>query len=368
MKAFGKSTFPVFLAIACLIGVQNAQAQDILDQVEDVMPTIGQKVPQSVRDMYREGLKYLSKKQKEDGSWPTSSGFGSETAGVSAICTLAFLSAGEDPNFGQYAPQIRRGLRHIILAQHPKSGLFKGNTYDYGFALLLLAEAYGAVDDQLLWAGYEDSSKKRTIAEALELAVRAAIIPEKTERLIHKTWYSTGSSPAQGIPDTSVAGSILVGLLAARNAGIKVPDDTIDKAIAYFEYMTNEDGTVGYMTSPASAYGNSIARSAITTLVLAIGKRKDSKAYTACRDYIVDNLEMDYDTHVYYGRYYMAQALFQSDYDAWQKWNRMIITKTLADQNDDGSLGKCEYGSNYSTGISLLSLALNFRILPVYER
>jgi hypothetical protein len=358
------------LAILLLLGMAlvPCYGQDVLEQAEDVMPTIGQKVPPAVRDMYRKGLQYLSEKQKEDGSWPTSSGFGSETAGVSAICTLAFLSAGEDPNFGRYAPQIRRGLRHIIQAQHPKSGLFEGNTYDYGFALLLLAEAYGAVDDTMLWAGYPESKKKRSIAEALELAVRAAIIPEKTERLISKTWYSTGSSPAQGIPDTSVAGSILVGLLAARNAGIEVPDDTIDKAIAYFEFMTNEDGTVGYMTNPASAYGNSIARSAICTLVLAMGKRKESPKYKACRDFIVDNIEGDYDTHIYYGRYYMAQALFQSDYDAWKKWNRMIITKTQNDQNDDGSLGKCQYGSNYSTGISLLSLALNFRILPVYER
>lgn len=355
-----------FLTI--LVGLISFSGLAAQDGVEELGPTIGQRVPQEVRAMYRKGLKYLSEKQKEDGSWPTKSGFGSDTAGVSAICTLAFLSSGEDPNFGRYASQIRRGVRHIIEAQHPKSGLFKGNTYDYGFALLLLAEAYGAVDDQLLWAGVKDTSRKRTIGEALELAVRAAIVPKERERLIHKSWYSTGSSPGEGVPDTSVAGSVLVGLLAARNAGIEVPDDTIDKAIAYFEFMTNDDGTVGYMTNPASAYGNSMARSSITTLVLAIGKRKDSKAYTACRDYIVDNLELDYETHIYYGRYYMAQALFQSDYEAWKKWNRMIIIKTRNDQNEDGSLGKSTYGSNYSTGISLLSLALNFRILPVYER
>lgn len=362
-----------WLAILIVIGMaftgpSLASAQGTLEQAEETIPTVGTKVPPQVRALYRKGLKYLADKQKEDGSWPTSSGFGSETAGVCAICTLAFLSAGEDPNFGRYAPQIRRGVRHIIIAQHPKSGLFKGNTYDYGFAMLLLAEAYGAVDDNLLWSGVKDSSKKRTIGEALELAVRAAIVPEKRERLIHKSWYSTGSSPAQGVPDTSVAGSVLMGLLAARNAGIEVPDATIDKAVAYFEFMTNDDGTVGYMTNPASAYGNSMARSAITTLVLAIGKRKNSESYLACRDYIVDNLEQDYDTHVYYGRYYMAQALFQSDYDSWKKWNRMLITKTTDDQNEDGSLGKSSYGQNYSTGISLLSLALNFRILPVYER
>lgn len=340
-----------------------SHAQEAVQGIE----TIGQKVPPEVRTIYRNGLQYLADKQKKDGSWPTSSGFGSETAGVAAICTMAFLSSGEDPNFGRYATQIRRGVRHIILAQNPKSGMFKGNTYDYGFALLLLAEAYGAVDDELLWGDYKGRNK-RTIGEALELAVRAAIVSRKKKKLVHKHWFSTGSSAAAGIPDTSVAGSVMIGLLAARNAGISVPDHTIELAVDYFEFMTNKDGSVGYMTHPASAYGNSMARSSITTLCLGIAKRKDSKAYKAARDYIVDNIELEYDTHLFYGRYYMAQALFQSDYESWKKWNELTIRRTRNIQNEDGSLGKSAYGSNYSTGISLLGLALNFRILPIYER
>lgn len=330
--------------------------------------TIGQAVPAEVETMYRKGLQFLADSQKADGTWPTSSGFGSDTAGVTAICTMAFLSSGEDPNFGKYASPIRRGLRSIIRSQSRRTGLFKGNTYDYGFAMLALAEAYGAVDEELLWAGANDDPRRRTIGDALELCVRAGIVPSKTNGLIHRAWYSTGSDPSSGIPDTSVAGSILVGMLAARNAGIAVPDDTVDKAVEYFEFMTNKDGTVGYMSSPASAYGNSMARSSIGTLVLAMAKRKDSKAYAATRDYIVDNLELEYDTHIYYGRYYMAQALFQSDYDAWKKWNRILIERSQDEQNDDGSIGNSTYGKSYATGISLLSLALNFRFLPVYER
>ena len=340
----------------------------IQDDVDSAFnPTIGKGVPQKVESVYRKGLAFLASKQEKDGSWPTSSGFGSETAGVSSICTMAFLSSGEDPNFGRYATQIRRGVRHVILAQNAKSGMFKGNAYDFGFSMLLLAEAYGAVDDEMLWAGYR-GKKGRTVGEALELAVKAATLPKKTKQLVHKNWFSTGSSPAQGIPDTSVAGSILVGLLAARNAGISVPDHTIDTAVDYFETMTNKDGTVGYMGHAANNYGNSMARSSIATLVLAIAKRKDTKTYKQCRDLIVKRQGEDYDTHVLYGRYYIAQALFQSDYKAWQKWNLPMIDTVQSSQNDDGSIGTSPYGPNYSTGISLLSLALNFRILPIYER
>ncbi len=37
-----------------------------------------------------------------------------------------------------------------------------------------------------------------------------------------------------------------MGLLAARNAGIEVPDESIDKAIAYFTTMTGPTGIVAY--------------------------------------------------------------------------------------------------------------------------
>ncbi len=351
----------VFLAICFLTSAANAQ-------FDDGLPAFGTAVPNEVESIYQKGLDYLAKRQKGDGGWPTASAFGSDTSAVTAICTMAFMSYGEDPNYGRYAENIRGGLRKIIRSQNGTTGLFRGNSYDFGFAMLCLAEAYGAVDSELLWAGEKQSPKNRTIAESLELAVRAAIIPEKRKGLVHHSWYSTGSIPQEGITDTSVAGSIMMGLLAARNAGVAVPDSTIEKAVAYFEYMTSKDGTVGYIARTGGDYGNSMARSAIVTLVMAIAKRTDSAAYLSCRDYLLDNIEQEYDAHVFYGRYYMAQALFQSDYDAWKRWNKILIEQTSAIRNDDGSLGGSKFGKPYATGMSLLCLALNYRFLPVYER
>ena len=60
----------------------------------------------------------------------------------------------------------------------------------------------------------------------------------------------------------------------------------------------------------------------------------------------------------------MAQALFQGDYDAWQKWNAGKVRELHDAQHDDGSFGNGAYG----TGMSLLGLALKKRILPNYER
>ena len=38
----------------------------------------------------------------------------------------------------------------------------------------------------------------------------------------------------------------MVGLLAARNAGIEVPDTSIDKAISFYTSMTSPSGQVAY--------------------------------------------------------------------------------------------------------------------------
>ena len=138
---------------------------------------------------------------------------------------MVFLASGEDPNFGPYSNNVRKALRSIINSQDASTGIMGNAMYHHGFAMLGLAEAYGAVDERNLWP---DGKGPRSIGQALELAVRAAITSQKKNP--NGAWrYSPDATDA----DTSVSGAVFVGLLAARNAGIEVPDESINKAIAY---------------------------------------------------------------------------------------------------------------------------------------
>ena len=111
--------------------------------------------------------------------------------------------------------------------------------YQHGFAMLALAEAYGAVDERNLWP---DGKAPRSIGQALELAVRAAITSQKKPRPT-----PGGTRPdGQATPTPRSAARSSIGLLAARNAGIEVPDEAIDRAIAYYKSMTSTGGQVGY--------------------------------------------------------------------------------------------------------------------------
>jgi hypothetical protein len=316
---------------------------------------IGEPVPRDVRELYDKGLQYLVKTQTEDGAWTG----GNQGPGVTGMALMVFLASGEDPNFGLYSNNVRRAVRSIIAGQDANTGYFGSSMYHHGFAMLALAEAYGAVDDAHLWPA---GKKGRMIGQSLELGVRAAITSQKRNPL--GAWRY---SPQANDADTSVSGSVLVGLLAARNAGIEVPDESIDRAISYYTKMTSPSGQVAYS---GLGFNESLARIAIATLVYSLARRKDLPEFKATLGYLVDKLEYTGQSGMgwpEYQRYYQAQALFQGDVEAWKKWNKLLVQQLKAAQQADGSIPG-QLGGAAGTSLSLLALAVNFRFLPIYER
>jgi hypothetical protein len=322
----------------------------------------GEVVPRDVREMYDRGLQYLAATQSEIGDWSGgqqgTSGRSADGPGCTGLGLMVFLASGEDPNFGLYANHVRRALRSIITTQNPTTGIIGNSMYHHGFAMLSLAEAYGAVDDRTLWP---DARRERSIGQALELAVRGAVTSQK-----HNSFGGWRYSPASTDADTSVSGAVLVGLLAARNAGIEVPDNAIDRAIEYYKQMTSSSGSVAY-AGGMGGFGDSLARTSIATLVYALARRKDLPQYKMTLGYLTRVLEQPSFGYPEYTRYYQSQALFQGDVAAWEKWNKQLVRQFKQTQQPDGSFPG-QYGPSLSTSMSLLALALNYRFLPIYER
>ncbi len=325
---------------------------------------MGEAVPRDVRQVYENGLKYLSTAQADDGGFGGGSYGG---PGVTGMAVMAFLASGEDPNFGIYSGNIKRGLRNIIQGQDPVTGILSGkgnlgghaSMYNHGFAMLALAEAYGAVDERTLWQG-GDTENSRGLGQALELAVRGAVTSQKKNKF--GGWrYGPDATDA----DTSVSGAVMVGLLAARNAGIEVPDEAIDRGVAYFKSMTSSSGQVAY--SGVGGFDDSVARKSIGCLVYAVARRKDMSQYKAVLESLTNQLQTPPGPYKTYALYYQAQALFQGDVDSWEKWNKRLIEDLKASQSEDGSFSG-QFGPSVETSLSLLAMALNFRFLPIYER
>ena len=102
---------------------------------------------------------------------------------------------------------------------------------------------------------------------------------------------------------------------------------------------------VAYSGGIRGGMGQSMNRSAIATLVYAVGKKKDWKEFQATIGHLTKRLEHQEMGYPFYFRYYMAQALFQSDFDAWTKWDRENTRFLRTMQLDDGSFqGNHEIG------------------------
>ena len=194
------------------------------------------------------------------------------------------------------------------------------------------------------------------LGPALEKAISLIVSSQKNNP--RGGWrYSPDSTDA----DTTVSGAQMVALFAARNAGLAVPETAIQTGLKYFKSCQTPEGGFGY----TSNRGPNAARTAIATLVFALAKEKDSATFRKAFGYLRKAPESS--SYRQYYLYYGAQAFFHASPAEWNKWNRKNITKLKESQNEDGSWSG-QFGTTFSTSASLLSLALNYRFLPIYER
>ncbi|MBI3415398.1 MAG: terpene cyclase/mutase family protein [Verrucomicrobia bacterium] len=321
--------------VFCGFGWNFAAAQELFSEKSDLAAS-------AVDRVYVRGLQFLSRSQTADGRWPDAS-YGGEPA-VVGLAVVSMLAHGDDPNTGPYGQAILRGLNYILKNQEKRTGYIGRSMYNHGFGTLALAESYGVVKDARL-------------GPALEQAVRLIVASQK--RNPAGAWrYSPESTDA----DTTVSGAQMVALFAARNAGIAVAEEAIQKGLKFFAACQTPDGGIGYVSNA----GPNGARTAIACLVLALAKEKNSSAFKSAFAFLQKTpAESSYPQ---YYLYYASQAYFHASPEAWKVWNQANLKNLGAAQNPDGSWGDGQFGPTFSTAASLLSLALNYRYLPIYER
>jgi len=296
------------------------------------------------------GLAYLAKVQAEDGS------YGAERygrhVGITSIAAMAFMADGHLPGRGEYGPQVRRCL-DFVLSSATESGLLAVDTshgpmYGHGFATLMLGEAYGMTGDPRL-------------REVLLRAVRLIVNTQN-----HEGGWRYHPVPFQA--DISVTICQVMALRSARNAGLSVPKETIDRAIAYVRQCQNpSDGGFRYMIS---AGGSAFPRSAAGVATLYYAGLYDDEAIDTGLEYLTrsgEGVVFRGGGHYYYGHYYAAQAMYLAGGDHWAEWFPRIRDELVDRQATDGSW-ESNHGQDYGTAMSLLVLQMPNRLLPIFQR
>ena len=327
----------VCASFACLaaLAAPHAPAQDLPDHKDDLIPA-------KLESTYKRGMEYLAKTQSAQGAWED--GVGSEPA-VVGLAVVAFLAHGEDANQGPYARNIRNGIDYILSQQSQTNGYIGNSMYNHGFATLALAESYAMVDNP-------------KIAPALRKAVDLILSAQQRNSL--GAWRYT---PDSRDADTTVSGCQLVALFAARNAGIAIPDHAFREGLSFLERCRDSEGAYGY----TSAGAGRVTLTAIGCLCQSLAKERETKGFKVSVAYLKKQMDYRDRTYPFYFEYYMSQALFQADQELWNQWNAKNMEYLAASQGADGSWPGNQ-GASFNTACALLSLALNYRLLPIYEK
>lgn len=309
----------------------------------------GDEITPESRAAVEKGLEWLASRQEADGS------FGGGRRGGTAFTSLAaiaFMSAGHLPGRGKYGDVVSRAVEAVVDQAQPSGLLCEqeagGVMYHHGFATLLLGEIYGMTHNE-------------RVKEPLRRAVR----------LIEQSQNPQGGWRYQPVPieaDISVTICQVMGLRAARDAGIKVEKQVIDDAIAYVQKCQNPDGGFNYMLG--SGTSSAFARSAAGVATLYYAGISEGEEIDEGLEYMMrflpgENLD-GRNPHYFYGHYYAAQAMFLAGGENWATWFPAIREELLSRQQEDGSW-QGEQSPEYCTAMALIILQMPNRYLPVFS-
>lgn len=336
-----------FTAVTCYFFVSTAlAAEKIADSstAELITPAAEQSIAR--------GLKWLAAGQHDDG------GFGDgQYRGNPAVCALAgmaFVSGGGTPGRGPYGENISRSVDYLLGCVQPSGFISGGDAargpmYGHGFATLFLAECHGM-------------SPRDNLREKLTKAVKIIVDSQNKQG----GWRY---QPVRADADISVTVCEVMALRAARNAGLFVPNETINRAIEYIKKSQNADGGFAYMLQGSRESG--YPRSAAAVVALFGAGVYDSPEIQRGLKYLAQfppgKESKQRETYYYYGQYYAAQAMWTVGGERWNSWYAAARDELIARQRDDGSWNSAN-GNQYATAMACIVLQIPNNYLPIFQR
>jgi hypothetical protein len=300
-------------------------------------------------------LKWLEARQQPEGNW---SEYQNKVA-MTGYTLMAFMSAGNLPGEGPHGDAVARGVKYlldnvradgyIIAADEVNNG--KG-MYGHGIGSIALAEVYGQTHDPKM---------RPKLERAIKLIVNTQN-PQGGWRYFPKIMDA----------DISVTVLQIVALRAAKNDGIDVPKETIDKAVSYVKSCRSRDGSGGFAYQPGGGPG--FARTAAAIYSLQVCGLYDDPMVKDGSEYLIKKQGKE-PSWFEYGNFYAAPAQYMIGGETWKNWYaslRKILMGRVKHRGDQyywpqppGDGGGDEL---YATAVNTLILAMPYHYIPLYQR
>lgn len=300
--------------------------------------------------------------------------------GVLAISSAGHLSTDKTPQ----GVALHRAIDFLIRDDRQRSDGYYGladssRMYGHGIVTLALCELLGMGVDK-----NQDARIREHCQRAIELILRSQRVRKNSLRF-EGGWRYT---PDAGDADLSITVWQLMALRSAKNAGLAVPKESIDQAVEYLKrsYQSERDDQGRLRTMKSGfAYqpggGAEFATAAAGLLALQVCGEYDAPEVIGAADWLMDLLDsgtrrshkLDYTQRwFFYGTYYFSQAM-QKRGGEYARQAREFTERTLLEQQSpDGSWTSGDgqernAGRIYTSSLAVLSLAVKYHYLPIYQ-
>ncbi|HZN62215.1 MAG TPA: prenyltransferase/squalene oxidase repeat-containing protein [Planctomycetota bacterium] len=332
---------------------------------ERTMGIAGDLFTPEVKKAVAQGLDWLAARQNPNGSWNCKIGYklfedyhgeDGQDVGVTALCGMAYMGAGQVPNRGKHGRVVARALDFVLSCVREEDGYITSNgtrMYSHAFATMFLAEVYG-------------TTPRADLRVKLKRAVNLIVSAQNHE----------GGWRYQPIPvdaDLSVTVSTLQALRAARNTGIAVPMETINRATAYVKRCARSSG---FSYQAATDYTMNDTRvsyplSACGVVALYSAGEYDSREIRSGLAYLSRSSRLRAGRyHYFYGHYYASQAMYLSELKhqgGFRDYYTRVRDEILERRDKDGGWTD-DVGRTYATAMAIIVLQMPCELLPLFQK
>jgi len=335
------------LAMVALLCLAVPARADLVDPV---------KVDAETEKIIEGALRYLASNQAANGSWEGIDNREKQyPIAMTGYTLMAFLASGHLPGEGEFGANVAKATKFLIDSVDEEGLIGDKNSgqymYFHGIASIALAELYGQTRDNVL-------------RQKLDRLIKVIISSQNKEG----GWRY---KPYVADADISVTVLQVVALRAAKNSGLKVPQKTIDDAVAYVRScFVESDGGFSYQPNQGSGFARTAA--AIYSLQVC-GEYDDPKVKSGSK-YLFEKFDKN-QQYLTYGNFYAAPAHYMMGGKVWADWYAKMKEFLIADVKplpegnyfwETGATGAP--GPLWTTAVNAMILAMPYHYIPLYQR